>query len=314
MQAMPPQDDRDYLSSLLQSSEIFPPNLIYRADDPNFGVAKNVVYQHAYGLTASTLDAYFEAVQLNHYWKELVLGTLETAQALDPVTGKVIYEVVYSRIVDNLVNNSGKSVSKEVTLPYQIPGPDSTEITTVYPNSLVDMRTQVIDTVGQISNILPLWMLSKQSNGSVLGFTPAWILAYTKPGASGQVKYNIQKTFGNTLNIIDFTVDRFEIDRLLSKNWDPVNKEWIPTPATITTFDVGSGDLTNVGWKNQDEETIVWVSNDDQPTTWTNNSGYYPTGTIFDANSLQFIDPVDMYSNTTAYDKYVVFPKRNILE
>lgn len=314
IQAMPPQNDRDYLSSLLQNSEIFPPSLLYRADDPNFGVARNVVYQHAYGLTASTIDLYFEAVLLNHYWKELVLGSLETAQAIDPITGEVVYEVVYSQIIDNLVNNSGESVGKEVTLPYEILSPDSTEITTVYPNSLVNMRTQVIDTVGQISNILPLWMLSKQSNGSVLGFTPAWILAYTKPGSSGQVKYNIQTTFGSTLNVIDFTVDRFTIDRLLSKNWDPVNKEWIPTPATITTFDVGSGDLTDVGWQNQDDETVVWVSDDDQPTTWTNNSGYYPEGTIFDANSLQFIDPVDMYSNTTAYDKYVVFPKRNILE
>ena len=36
--------------------------------------------------------------------------------------------------------------------------------------------------------------------------------------------------------------------------------------------------------------------------------------TVFDYNSLQFIAPVDMYSNTTEYDKYLVFPKRNILE
>jgi hypothetical protein len=36
--------------------------------------------------------------------------------------------------------------------------------------------------------------------------------------------------------------------------------------------------------------------------------------TVFDGNSLLFIAPVDMYSNTQVYDKYLVFPKRNILE
>jgi hypothetical protein len=35
--------------------------------------------------------------------------------------------------------------------------------------------------------------------------------------------------------------------------------------------------------------------------------------TTFDGNSLKFIAPVDMYSNTTAYDKYLKFPYRTIL-
>ena len=35
--------------------------------------------------------------------------------------------------------------------------------------------------------------------------------------------------------------------------------------------------------------------------------------TIFDENSLKFIAPVDMYDPTDTYDKYLVFPKSNIL-
>ena len=35
--------------------------------------------------------------------------------------------------------------------------------------------------------------------------------------------------------------------------------------------------------------------------------------TVFDGNSLQFIEPVDMYSTTQIYDKYLVFPYRTIL-
>ena len=35
--------------------------------------------------------------------------------------------------------------------------------------------------------------------------------------------------------------------------------------------------------------------------------------TTFDATSMRFEAPVDMYSNTDIYDKYLVFPRRNIL-
>lgn len=274
IQAMPPQHDRDLLNSLLQSVDIFPTNLLYRPQDPNFGVATQVKYWHAYGLTAATLDDYVNALNLNHYWKNLVLGSVETAQALDDA-GNVIYEVVYSRVVDNLVNNSGQSVGKEVTLAYPLQNGTST----VYPNSLVDMRTQVIDSVGQISNVLPRWMVSKQVNGTVLGFTPAWVIAYTKPGESGQIAYNIKTQFGQRLNLVDFDVDRYELDNLLTKNWNRELQQWDPTPPSLTTFDVNPGPPT-----------------------------------VFDGNSVQFIAPVDMYSNTQIYDRYLLFPKRNILE
>jgi hypothetical protein len=35
--------------------------------------------------------------------------------------------------------------------------------------------------------------------------------------------------------------------------------------------------------------------------------------TTFDEASMQFIDPVDMYDTSDALDKYLVFPKQNIL-
>ena len=222
IKAMPPYTDRALINSLIQDSDIFPPNLVFRPQDPNFGIAKSVIYNHCYGLTSSTYETYVSSLVENHYWKNLILGEVKTAQAIDPATGTVIYEVVYSAIQDNLVNNYGISVSKQVTLPYPINEGDSTEISVVYPNSLDNMRNQVIDVVGQISNLLPLWMLSKQQDGRVLGFTPAWVIAYCNPGTSGQVAYNVRTQFGQQLNLVDFEVDRYELDRLLSINWDPV--------------------------------------------------------------------------------------------
>jgi hypothetical protein len=99
------------------------------------------------------------------------------------------------------------------------------------------MRNQVIDTVGQVSALLPRWMLSTQTNGRVLGFTPAWVIAYVTPGNSGQIAYNIRTQFGTQLNLVDFEVDRYELDKALTSNWDPVTKQWEPQPPAATTFD-----------------------------------------------------------------------------
>jgi hypothetical protein len=313
IQAMPPQDDRDLLASLLQNPTIFTPNLIYRNDDPNFGVARNVVYNHAYGLTAATYDDYVASLNLNHYWKNLVLGEIKTAQALDD-TGNVIYEVVYSEVIDNLVNNDDESVNKQVVLPFPINVNTPNQIDSVYPNSLQNMRDQVIDVVGQISNVLPRWMLSRQSNGKVLGFTPAWVIAYTNPGQSGQIAYNIQTQFGTQLNLVDFKADRYELDNFLTKNWDRAEQHWVPQPPSLTTFDQ-SNELAE--WINNSLVITTWEDNLNTLATWTYGTpGPNNLGTIFDGGSLQFIAPVDMYSNnnTTEYDKYLLFPKIDILE
>jgi len=311
IQAMPPIQDRNLIDSLLQNQDIFRPDLLYRPADPNFGRATNVVYDHAFGLTASTIADYYSSLYENHYWKNLTLGEIKVAQALDS-NDNVIYEVVYSQVIDNLLNAEGESVSKEIILPYPINEGDSTEIDLVYPNSLINMRDQVIDTVGQVANILPLWMTSKQKNGRVLGFTPAWVLAYAKPGKGEQIAYYVRTKFGERLNLIDFEVDRYELDRLLTKNWDPVSDSsagsWEPTPAQ-TTFDV---DTTIIGWENDNGDTITWVNSSNESVDWANGFND-PLGTTFDQNSLKFIAPVDMYSNTTEYDKYLVFPRKTIL-
>jgi len=270
IEAMPPLRDRVVISELLNNTAIFVPDFIFRPTDPNFGKATQVIYEHAYGLAPATLDRYVESLYENHYWKNLVLGQIETAQALD-ADGNVIYEVVYSKIVDNLVNSAGDSVNKIVTLPYAIIDPmdGSTEIRSVYPNSLVNMRDQVVDVVGQVSTKLPLWMTSKQTNGRVLGFTPAWVLCYTNPGKSAQIAYYINQE-SPELNSVDFKVDRYVLDRVLSRNWDTVTQRWIPT-ANLTTFDrfntsgyvfIGQVDIaTNLAFTDVNQRTLEYINN-----------------------------------------------------
>lgn len=237
VEAMPTQEDRLLIAELLDDQQIFIPDYIFRPDDPNFGLSSQVTYQHAFGLAPDTLDRYVESLYLNHYWKNLTLGAVETAIARDE-NDNIIYEVVYSRIIDNLVNNLGESVAKIEPLAYPIidPADGSSILNVVYPNSLDNMRDQVIDTVGQISTTLPLWMTSKQADGRVLGFTPAWVICYTKPGRSRQIAYYLDTQFGVQLNRVDFKVDRYILDRALSLNWDTATQNWTPEPS-LTTFD-----------------------------------------------------------------------------
>lgn len=304
--AMPPENDRVLLNQLLSNTDIFVPNAIYRPDDPNFGVSTQVKYQHAFGLAPDTFETYVLSLYENHYWKNLVLGAIKTAQAVDPDTGEVVYEVVYSQIVDDLVNAQGESVSKIVSLPYPIvdPADGSTLLRTVYPNSLVNMRDQVIDVVGQISTKLPLWMTSKQANGRVLGFTPAWVICYTNPGESARIAYYINTQFGQQLNNIDFKVDRYVLDSTLSKNWDPVTQDWTPTPSQ-TTFDrvdtLGYADLgivnacTELAFADVNRRPINYINSLgglDGPT-WVAKAGQTPpagtTVVIGDGSKIIFV-------------------------
>jgi len=272
IRAMPPPADRDLINQLLDNQEIIVPQYLYRPDDPNFGKSRQVTYYHAFGLAPDTLDRYVASLYENHYYKNLTLGQIQTAQAIDSATGEVVYEVVYSSIIDNLVNDNGQSVNKIVNLPYPIvdPADGSTVITQVYPNSLINMRNQVIDVVGTISSALPLWMTSKQANGRVLGFTPAWIICYTKPGRSNQIAYFIDRYYGEQLNRVDFGVDRYILDRTLSKNWDTETQNWTP-PANLTTFDrfstsgntfIGTVNIaTDLAWTDVSNRTLAYVNN-----------------------------------------------------
>jgi len=248
IKATPPLNDRVLLDSLLNNDTIIPPEMIYRPEDQYFGKASSVIYEHAYGIYASDIQQYLDAVQRNHYWRNITLGEIKTAIAKNDA-GEVIYEVVYSEIIDNLVNPKGVSISEQIYWPRFIDlglGPwytSSTSIKTsweeqlgqqyytsltpgyarvLYPNSLSNMRNRVAQTLGQEYNskLLPQWMTSQQENGSTLGYTAAWVICYTKPGFSQTVKNNIETLLPFTLNQINFELDRFSVDKSATYNYD----------------------------------------------------------------------------------------------
>lgn len=288
IQASPSVADRVLLDTLLENDTIIPPEYLYRSSDPRFGKATNVIYAHAYGIDSSSFDEYVAAVTKNHYWRNLILGSLSTAVAKDS-NGNIIYEVVYSNIIDNLINPQGVSIQEEIIWPRRInlyKGPWYTSVTniytsyiqinpntgdptyytsltpgyvrTLYPNSLPNMRNRVGQDLGVQENyrLLPQWMISQQANGNTLGFTPAWVICYCKPGTvvdntgntisyATQIKNNIENIWKNpagqnyVLNQINFQIDRFLVDKSATYNYDNnlLPPAWLTYPSAIPVPD-----------------------------------------------------------------------------
>ena len=263
IQATPSLNDRQILDSLLDNDTLIPPASLYREDDQYFGKASSVIYVHAYGIYASDIQEYLQAVTQNHYWRYITLGELKTAVAKNSA-GEIIYEVVYSEVIDNLINPQGVSIPQQIYWPRPIDlglGPWYTSVTDIftsynkelppgyytsrtpgfarrlYPNSLYNMRNRVGQVLGQEydSRLLPLWMTSQQSNGSTLGYTQAWVICYTKPGFSDIIKNNIENNWDYTLNQINFEIDRFSVDKSATYNYDTITDSWDTLPAAVPT-------------------------------------------------------------------------------
>lgn len=345
IKATPSFHDRQIIDSLLNDPSLIPSNYLYRPEDSNFGKATDVIYQHAYGIYASNLDEYIEAITKNHYWRNITLGELKNAVAKNQY-GDIVYEVVYSEVIDNLVNPNNEALPISITWPRNIPlslsysytsltsiytsyvfgtDPIQFEITAssssnntftcvstaeleigreimfsnsvfgnvdtvttyyintiesnttftistipfegtsfslatasgtmtatyyqpkyytsltpgttrvLYPNGLKNMRDRVGLELGQEfdSDILPLWMTSQQSNGSTLGFTQAWVICYTKPGLSSQVKDLINNNWQYKLNQINFQIDRFTVNKSLTYDYDNnlIPASWTSLPS-----------------------------------------------------------------------------------
>jgi hypothetical protein len=220
---------RQTYDELINNGDVIPNDYVYRVTDPWFG--KNILRRSLFltGLDPSTMADFISAMQLNHYQKTLRIGDVKTARALDE-NFNVQYEVVYLELLDQytdlVVSNATSGMSETITTPLSITWPTNTQgITTVYPNSFTNMVRRLSANIGyQDRSILPTWMTSRQENGTVLGFTRALVLAYVNPGRSAEVAFRVKSNYDG-LNTLDYTLDRYLLDSVLSNNFviTPVN-------------------------------------------------------------------------------------------
>ena len=67
--------------NILQDSSIFPPDMIYRSNDPWFGQSQDIKTLFLPGLNPSLVDTYLDAMQTNHFTKRILFGDVKTAVA-----------------------------------------------------------------------------------------------------------------------------------------------------------------------------------------------------------------------------------------
>ena len=126
--------DQNIFYSIAQDPNINSSEYIYRGEDANFGMKNKAEILLMAGLEEQTLTTLQQQMEQNHSAKSLYFGDIKTAVAKE--NGEIKYEVVYIDMKDDLVNNSGDSISSSVTLrsdvAYPILGPraGSTNITT----------------------------------------------------------------------------------------------------------------------------------------------------------------------------------------
>ena len=239
-------------------NNIFPNDKLYRPEDKNFGVSKQLRMLLISGLETSYLSEYMNAMQINFANKTVYFGDLTTAKATNSA-GTVIYEVLYYPVVDTIDGiSASQDIGGETDIPFRVTDlirtssdlytADQSQIETVYPNSLNNMRSR-LDNVGQVTGeFLPLWMRSVQTTGSSLGWTPAVPIAFCKPGESSQIKYNVEK------NGIDIKQLPFSFNNIYTANH------------LGTTFDKILQSITRTGDGSTREFTITTYTKDDSTT------------------------------------------------
>jgi hypothetical protein len=214
----------------ITDATIFRSNDLYRYGDPNFGIQTGLKILVFAGIESVEAVKYVQAMSRNHYRKRIHFGDVKVAQAKDPLTQEILYEVIYVDVVDNYEKNS-KSISQTVELSNNInskvlisydsikvdsdiPFVSDSDHQRVFPNSIKNMRKRITTVGDRDREFLPLWMRSIQANSFVEpGYVSALPLCYCNPNSSSAVFARI-KASGFDFKTIDFHADRYVIDIL----------------------------------------------------------------------------------------------------
>ena len=100
LQPMLKKTQRDEFKDIMNDTEIFVPDELYRLSDPNFGIQTNIKILAYAGIETKTVDHFVAAAAKNHKRKNYLIGEVKTAVAKTPGTQDVVYEVVYLDVID----------------------------------------------------------------------------------------------------------------------------------------------------------------------------------------------------------------------
>ena len=98
-------DQRGAWKNFITDSTVFTPSSIYRPNDTNFGIQRDLKVLIYAGIETTEGAAYVGAMGLNHKRKTLQFGEITKAVAVIPGTYNQVYEVVYVKMLDPLEPN-----------------------------------------------------------------------------------------------------------------------------------------------------------------------------------------------------------------
>jgi hypothetical protein len=258
------QDKRFELTGFFNDPTIFTRSMIYRPNDPEFGIQATLKMLLYPGIETKTAAQYVSIFGRSSK-KKFRFGSLKKAVAKTPATNDVVYEVIYLEVLDNLETDKGSVSSniditnrkhpitvnqgrrdiidsdlsysniylmsqdvlprimlqdKTITADFSGQLINSSNKSSVFGNSVTNIRKNISNLGETERNFLPLWMRTAQTRSGVdQGFTKAVVLCYCNPGSADYIMQNIYNS-GFDFNSIDFTVDRAIIDSVKGESGD----------------------------------------------------------------------------------------------
>lgn len=251
-------ENRATWKEFIDDPTIFTPSSIYRPNDSNFGLRSDLSMTIYAGIETTDAEKYISAIALNHKRKRFKFGSISKAIAKASIDSDTLYEVVYINMIDELEPNdkvlpnkitrstassvisvdTNNSIWSSTIEDLSIPAPDNRRpeyiitvdstgyqtsnpsINTYYPNSITNWRFRLSEVGETMYNYLPTWMRTIQPGSRIpLGFTLAVPLCFCKIGTADDIILNIKHSNFN-FNLLDYTIDRFVIDRVSGNNND----------------------------------------------------------------------------------------------
>jgi hypothetical protein len=283
IRCMPSVEKRIILEQIINNTDVFDPEDIYRPKDPYFGLASEIKFLVSYGIKASKLSDYIAAMQNRHFNKKFYFGDYKVATAKDSL-GNSLYDVLYVDLIEDtkVYSESNGLVKKLIpaeftninltkakwrnprakTLPENqiysdnTPTVDKTylissdnfyefeRLNVISPNDLTLMQRDInLNLQNSYLNSLPEWMVTVQDDGKILGYTSGAVLAYLKPGTGAKALYKIKNVPTLDINVVPFVSDRYVLNNSYTANFNLDTRRFISH--RYTTFDNSSkGGLT----------------------------------------------------------------------
>jgi len=237
-------------NSFISDPIIFTPSYIYRPNDTEFGLQKEMRMLVYAGIENVGIENFVAAAAKNHKKRKFKFGEVRTAVAYQPGTRDTVYEVIYVDIIDpleptsgatresinvktnnkRLINNTNyeekdnssgiennepdrfRPITNTLKIDSDAISIDESLQTKKYISNLTNMRNKIAQVGVTDNNFLPLWMRTPQLNNiEALGYVPCVVLAYCKPGTSQDILLNV-KNSNFDFNNINFEIDRYIID------------------------------------------------------------------------------------------------------